>query len=307
MKNIIVVSGNTVLATLIVNNLEHSFNVIVFKEIESALDCIYNSVPALLIVGTDLHDAATIDCLSAMKGDPVFSQVPVLAVFQLNDVLPERDSLFIDDYIRITDLEREITSRVELCITRSERIVEINPLTRLPGNISINKQIQSRIDAGETFSLAYLDIDQFKPFNDKYGFSRGDEAIKVAGRLILNIVKNKQPENSFVGHIGGDDFIYIMHTGLIENATEDIIDSFNSIIQTFYNPEDRAKGFIESVDRHGAPKIFPFMTISIGIANNKAGYFSHYGEMTEIASKMKTHAKRSKGNCFKIDKRHRTV
>lgn len=303
MKNVIVVSKDNVLTAFINRILEKKYNVIAFKSIESALDYIYNSVPALLIVRIGLYDDNGMVLLSSMKEDPIFSQVPVLAVFESDDTLPEWGSFFVDDYIRTTELEREMATRAELCIVRSEKIVEINPLTRLPGNISINKQIQTRLDAGVAFGLAYLDIDQFKPFNDKYGFSRGDEAIRVVGRLLLNIVKNKQPKESFVGHIGGDDFIYIMDMGLIEKASEEIIDSFNSIIGTFYDPEDKHRGFIESVDRHGVSKTFPIMTLSIGIANSMAGRFSHYGEITEIASKMKAHAKHSKGNCYKIDKR----
>jgi diguanylate cyclase (GGDEF)-like protein len=305
MKTIVVVSGDTVLTTIIVKNLEHMYNVIVFSGITSALDYIYNSIPDLVIVKIDLNDTTVIDILNNMKEDPIFSQLPVMAIFPANAAIPGWNSFFIEDYIGMPDLEREMLPRVELCIARSERTVEINPLTRLPGNISINKQIQGRLDAGEAFAFAYLDIDQFKPFNDKYGFSRGDEALRVAGRLILNIVKNKQPQNSFVGHIGGDDFIYIMRADLIEEASAEIIDSFKRIIQTFYDPEDRNKGFIQSVDRQGNLKAFPFMTISIGIANNKLGHFSHYGEITEIASKMKAHAKRFKGSCFKTDKRHK--
>jgi len=305
MKNIIVVSKDTVLIAFISKIFDQRYNVVAFKGIESALDFIYNTIPALLIVRLDLGDNVTMGVLGAIKEDPIFSQVPVMAVFGSDDILPEWDMFFVDDYIRTKELEREMTKRVELCITRSEKIVEINPLTRLPGNISINKQIQARLDSGESFGLAYLDINQFKPFNDKYGFTRGDEAIKVVGRLLLNIVKNKQIKGSFVGHIGGDDFVYIMDMDLIEKTSEEIIDSFNSVIGTFYDPGDKSKGFIESVDRHGALKTFPIMTLSIGIANSRAGHFSHYGEITEIASKMKSYAKHSKGNCFKVDRRRR--
>ena len=275
MKNVIVVSKDTVLIAFISKIFEQRHNVIAFKGIESALDFIYNTIPALLIVRLDLGDNVTMGVLGAIKEDPIFSQVPVMAVFGSDDILPEWDMFFVDDYIRTKELEREMAKRVELCITRSEKIVEINPLTRLPGNISINKQIQARLDSGESFGLAYLDINQFKPFNDKYGFTRGD------------------------------DFVYIMDMDLIEKTSEEIIDSFNSVIGTFYDPGDKSKGFIESVDRHGALKTFPIMTLSIGIANSRAGHFSHYGEITEIASKMKSYAKHSKGNCFKVDRRRR--
>jgi diguanylate cyclase (GGDEF)-like protein len=303
MKTIVIVSDDSVLINIILKSLNTSYNVIVFNGVTSALDCIYNSIPDLVVVEIALNDTTTIDILNSLKGDPMFSQLPLLAILPENTEIPEWNSFFVEDYIKISDIEKEILPRVELCIARSERVVEINPLTRLPGNISINKQIQDRLDANEIFALAYLDIDHFKPFNDKYGFSRGDEVIKIAGRLILNIVKNKQAQYSFIGHIGGDDFIYIMNIDVIEETSAEIIDVFNRIIQTFYDPEDRERGYIQSIDRQGSTKIFSFMTVSIGIASNKYYNFVHYGEITEVASKMKALAKRSKGGNFKIDRR----
>ncbi len=303
-KTVVVVSGDTVLANIVTNSLESSYNVIVFRGITSALDYIYNSIPDLMIVDIDLSNTVAIDVFSGLKGDPIFSQLPVLAILPEYGDTPEWNSFFVEDYVRVPDLAKEILPRVNLSIIRSERVVEINPLTRLPGNISINKQIQGRIDAGEIFALAYLDIDQFKPFNDKYGFTRGDEVIRVTGRLILNIVKNRQSKGSFVGHIGGDDFVYITDVDLIEETSTEIIDAFDRIIATFYDAEDREKGFIQSADRQGKTKIFPIMAVSIGITHNKFVQFSHYGEITEIASRMKTYAKNNKGSCFRVDKRY---
>jgi diguanylate cyclase (GGDEF)-like protein len=304
MKTIVLISRNTILTDIVTKGLNPTYNLITFRDIAPALDQIYVSIPDLVVVEIDLKDLTTIDIFTNLKADPIFSQMPVLAILPEDANIQDWHSLLVEDYIRIPDLEREISTRADLCVTRSERIVEINPLTRLPGNISINKQIQSRIDAGETFALAYLDIDQFKPFNDKYGFSRGDEVIKVTGRLILNIVKNKQPHYSFVGHIGGDDFIYIMDESLIEEASGEIIDAFDRIISTFYDGEDTVRGCIESKDRQGNVRMFPLMTISIGAATNKYARFSHYGEITEIASRMKTHSKLFKGSSFGMDKRH---
>jgi len=304
MKTIVLISKDSVLTNTIIKGIDPSYHLITFKDIASALNQIYQSIPDLVVVEIDLKDLAIIDIFTNLKADPLFSQLPVLAILSEETSIPDWSSFFVDDYIRISDLEREISPRADLCVIRSERIVEINPLTRLPGNISINKQIQGRIEAGETFALGYLDIDQFKPFNDKYGFSRGDEVIKVTGRLILNIVKNKQPRRSFVGHIGGDDFIYIMDENLLEETSAEIIHAFDRLISTFYDGEDRERGCIQSKDRQGNAKTFPLMTVSIGAATNKHARFSHYGQITEIASRMKTHSKRFGGSSFRMDKRH---
>jgi len=303
MKTIVVVSQDVVLINFLDNTLKELYKTILFSNIQSALDSIYNSLPDLLILDTNPNDPFTITVVNNLKEDPIFNQLPVMMILSDDVVIPGWESLFVEDYIRRTDLENELLTRIDLCIARSERVVEINPLTRLPGNISINRQIQSRLDRNENFALAYGDLDYFKPFNDKYGFSRGDEVIKITGRLILNIVKNRQPRNSFIGHIGGDDFIYLVEADNMEEISREIIDAFDRIIPTFYDPSDREAGFITSIDRQSVERTFDIMTISIGITDTKTRFFSHYGEITERASEMKKFAKQFKDSCFKTDKR----
>lgn len=303
MKKIIVVSRNIVTANLADRLLNRCYAVVVFSNIQPALDHIYNDIPALVIADTHEDDSNTINVLNTLKADPMFNSLPVLAVMSQRLASTQWDSLMIEDYIWNTDMERDLLLKVNLCILRSERVVETNPLTRLPGNISINRQIQDRVDRAEKFALAYADLDHFKPFNDKYGFSRGDEVIKITGRIILNMVKNKQPERSFIGHIGGDDFIYIMDAAQVEAATRDILDAFEQIIPTFYDPEDRQLACIQSCDRQGNVRTYPIMSISIGITDTSARYFIHYGEITEAASEMKKYAKQFSGSCFRSDRR----
>jgi diguanylate cyclase (GGDEF)-like protein len=304
-KTVLVVTKDVVLLNIIGGLLKDAYRVIDFTNIQSSLDYIYNSTPDLLIIDID-GDSAAVRILNEMKNDPIFGQLPVLAIFGDNFVIPDWKHLFVDDYLRRSCIEIDLFTKVGLCIHRAKRMVEINPLTRLPGNIAIMKQIQKRLDIREIFAIAYADLDYFKPFNDKYGFSRGDEVLKMLGRLILNIVKNKQQHGSFIGHIGGDDFIFIMAIEHIEETAVEIIDNFRKIIPTFYDAEDRTKGYIESVDREGVKKKFPIMEISIGIAHNKGRGFSHYGEIAEVASEMKKYAKCEGGGCFKTDRRCET-
>lgn len=304
-KTLVVISRDMALKSMIEGSLKGIYNVVVFSNLQSAIDFIYNAIPNLVIIDLTIYDNQTVGILNTLKGDPIFSQLPVIAILSDNHEDFQWGSIMIEDYIRRSDFERDIHTRVNLSIFRSERIVEINPLTRLPGNISINRQIQERLDRSQTFALAYADLDNFKPFNDHYGFSRGDEMIRVTGRLILNIVKNRQPQEGFVGHIGGDDFIYVANLDLVEETTNEIIDAFDQIVPTFYDMEDRERGYIKSVDRQGNTKIYPIVTISIGITHNKLKSYSHYGEITEVASEMKMFAKTFKESCFKIDQRNR--
>lgn len=304
-KTLVVISQDMVLKSTTEGSLKNIYNVVVFSNLQSAIDFIYNTIPNLVVIDLTIYDNQTIGVLNTLKGDPIFNQLPVIAILSDNHEDFEWGSIMIEDYIRRSDFERDISARVNLSIFRSERIVEINPLTRLPGNISINRQIQERLDRSQTFALAYADLDNFKPFNDHYGFSRGDEMIRVTGRLILNIVKNRQPQEGFVGHIGGDDFIYVTNLDLVEETTNEILEAFDQIVPTFYDMEDRERGYIQSVDRQGNTKIYPIVTISIGITHNKLKKYSHYGEITEVASEMKKFAKTFKESCFKTDQRNK--
>lgn len=305
MKKIVVVSQDPLLTNLADRLLSPHFLTIVLGGMVSAIDSIYNDIPSLVIADIASSDDATVESINNLKEDPMFNQLPILAVIGDRPPVTQWEGLLVEDYLRKGDLERDLLSRVFLAVSRSARIVEINPLTRLPGNISINRQIEDRLSRREAFAFAYADLDYFKPFNDRYGFSRGDEVIKITGRLILNIVKSKQPQGSFIGHIGGDDFVFIMETGLIEGACRDIIHAFDQIIPTVYDPDDREKGGVESVSRQGIARFFPFIGISIGVTDTAVRSFSHFGELTGAASEMKGFAKKIKGSSYSIDRRGR--
>lgn len=302
MKTVVIISRDIVLTNLIDRALKNIYRILIFSNIQSALDFIYSSMPNLIVIELNEGDKDAIQHINNLKEEPVFRQMPILIIAG-QGFATKWQHLLVEDYIRKPELEKEIVLRSELCILRSERVVEINPLTRLPGNISINRQIQERIDHGEIFSFGYADLDYFKPFNDKYGFSRGDEIIRITGHIIFNIVRNKQPKGSFVGHVGGDDFVFITDIHCAELAAAEIIDAFDRIVPTLYDPADRELGTIQSYDRQGILRNFPVMTISIGITAMRGRSFSHYGEITEAASEMKKYAKQFKESCFKSDRR----
>jgi diguanylate cyclase (GGDEF)-like protein len=304
LKSVVLITKDLVLRTRLERLLADSFRLVLFSSVQSSLDCVYSSIPDLLVVESIyVSDSLTRGILSELKHDPIFGQIPILVITEDHVVSPDWHGFIADDYVRKASLEAEAKARVELCLERSARYVEINPLTRLPGNIAILKQMQGRLDSGEIFAVAWADLDDFKPFNDKYGFARGDEVLKMVGRLILNTVKEEQPNNSFLGHIGGDDFVFIVKYEAAEVVSEKVVRNFNEIISIFYDEGDRAKGYIESTDRSGETLCFPIMSISIGVAHNKFIPFSVAVEITEIASEMKRFSKLTRGSCYKIDRR----
>jgi diguanylate cyclase (GGDEF)-like protein len=303
MKNIVIVCQDAILNNAIERSIKGSYGVAIFNNMPSALDHIYNSIPDLIVISVINDDPAAINIINEIKTDPMFHQLPVLAILPNQFNIAQTDALMVEDYIWRADFERDFLARINLSIYRSEKNVEINPLTRLPGNISINRAIQERLEKNIDFSFGYADLDYFKPFNDRYGFSRGDEVIKITGRLILGIVKALQPQGSFVGHVGGDDFVFIIDIDLVEEAATGIIKAFDSLIIGCYDSEDLTQGFIKSVDRKGKASQFPIMGISIGITETQSRNFSHYGEVTQPAAEMKKFAKQFPGSCFKSDRR----
>jgi diguanylate cyclase (GGDEF)-like protein len=303
VKSVVVISRDIILTSIIDKILHETCHPLFFRDFQSALDIIYNSQPDFLILDLEENNASDIRNLNDLKSDPIFGQIPVIALFSEDFDIPSWDHILADDYLRRSRVESELGKRVELGFFRSERIVEINPLTRLPGNITITKQIQNRIDRGEIFAVGYADIDFFKPFNDKYGFSRGDEVLKMVGRLILNIVKEQQPHGSFVGHVGGDDFVFIMEVDAVEETSRRITEYFGKLIVTFYDTVDRERGQIGSIDREGKERTFPIMTLSIGISHNKYRSFAHYSEISQIAAEMKHCSKSVSGSCVRMDRR----
>jgi PleD family two-component response regulator len=193
MEAVTIIGRDTGFCKLASRILKDRYRTAAFSNIQSALDYIYNDTPDLVVIEIDRGDEKTISFLNLLKEDPIFSSLPVLAVFDGDIDATEWENILFEDYLRKADVKNDILSRVAFGIMRLDRVVEINPLTRLPGNLSIARQIQRRLDKNEIFALAYADLDNFKPFNDRYGFGRGDELIRVTGRIIFSIVKATQP------------------------------------------------------------------------------------------------------------------
>ncbi|MCS7215540.1 MAG: GGDEF domain-containing protein [Thermodesulfovibrio sp.] len=302
-KAIVIVKNSEIKKLIKKKFFSSSYEIYYFEEIKDALQIIYDEIPELVIIETINNSKLETSLINELKSDPIFVSMNVIAIVSSDFYTENWQNFLVDDYIRVSDLSRDLLMRSNLCFERIERVIATNPLTKLPGNLVIQKEIQRRLNKGEVFALAYADLDNFKPFNDKYGFSRGDEVIKMLGRLILNMVRSEEHSGSFVGHIGGDDFVFIMSPEKIEETTQKIINIFENLIKNFYDEEDIKKGYIESIDREGKIHHFPIMSVSVGITSNRYRIFHHFSEMAEVASTMKSVAKKQKDKRYAIDRR----
>ncbi|MDL2209561.1 diguanylate cyclase [Desulfovibrio sp. OttesenSCG-928-O18] len=261
--------------------------------------------PDILLCSMTLPDMSGLAVARMLKEENVYSQVPVLLCLSTEEAEADIDwsNVVADDFLVFPGPLPVLQARLELARNRAARTLDANPLTRLPGNTSIIKKTQSLIDQNQNFALGYCDLDYFKSYNDKYGFSRGDEVLMMTSRIILNSVHNLSLPFSFVGHVGGDDYVFIVPVDAAETVCKMIIAAFDGIIPQFYDDDDREKGCIISTDRKNVICSFPLMAISIAVVFNRNGSLKHYGEASSLAMNLKKVAKKSTESSYALDRR----
>lgn len=201
-----------------------------------------------------------------------------------------------DDYIIKPFNQREMLSRVVNTLRRIDRNRGASPLTGLPGNLEIQREISSRIEKDEQFAAVYLDLDNFKAYNDVYGFARGDIAIKMTADTMTDQIGNYGSESDFVGHIGGDDFFLITQPANVDAVCQAIISQFDQRIRSIYNQDDLDRGHIQTFSRNGERLDYPIMTISLAIITNEKRKIENHVQVTEIAAELKKKAKALPGS-----------
>ena len=275
------------------------------SDADAALPTIYDEPPDMLIVDHDVPPCGGPALAAELKRDNLFAHIPILMTASPSAFGPQSNwaDCPIDDFLPTPLDEQALITRVELCFARCGRELDANPLTRLPGNNSIIREIERRLATNDPFAVAYVDLDNFKSYNDRYGFSRGDEALRLAARLIVNAVRASPASGSFVGHVGGDDFVFVTHVNDVDRACQAIIQSFDLVIRSLYDEEDRVRGYIESINRKGRRERFPIMTLSIAVASNADGRLTHYGQVSSIIAEIKTFLKKTPKSNYLVERR----
>lgn len=279
-----------------------------FSRAKAALEQLFANPPDLLLADQRLPDMTGAQLANLVKAENVYRQLPVVLCLDHEDMEYPWDwnEVEVDDFLFRPFVAAEARDRINLTLLRALRALDANPLSKLPGNTSILQRIQDLVDRREPFALGYVDLDHFKSFNDKYGFSRGDEVLMMTSRLIVNTVRDvirDRRELSFVGHVGGDDFVFIVAEARAEEVCRRIIAAFDAIVRGFYDQSDRKAGGIRSTDRQGKVCDFPFMAVSIAVVLNRDGKLRHAGEAATIAAALKKKAKENPGSSYVIDQR----
>ena len=280
------------------------FTVIQAEDGQEAIEKTYKENPDLLILDYEMPKKTGFEVVKEVRSRTGYLHTPIIIFTAVTDKSTKLEGLGldIDDYLTKPADEDEIVARVKLLLKRSQQKMDSNPLTRLPGNPSIQARVEREIASGNPFAVLYCDLNNFKSFNDKYGFEAGDHILKTTADII--VAAARQDPNSFVGHIGGDDFIVVCTFDKAEAIATEITHRIDEIAPSFYNDEDQKQGYMLSTNRKGEEEKFPFLGIGIGIVHNTKRPLTSFAMVSNIGSELKCLAKQhEKGSYYALDRR----
>ena len=294
----------------LVNELKEMFKEqenLKFKRItEDEIQLVFRNLPQLIIINDDNTKIDTIELCAKIRKNEENNIIPIIVLSsnENREFKIELAKNYVEYYIAKSMGQEYLYYRIRnmfrlLVVNRT-----ISPLTGLPGNTQIQTELKRRMLRGERFVVLYLDLDNFKAYNDVYGFLKGDEIIKFTARTILKNVSNNAKTDLFVGHIGGDDFVTILgdETGY-EKICQDIISEFDSGVKYFFTEEDYKRGYLKIQNRKGKMEHFPITSISIGVVVADPDRFTNVLEIGEVGAQVKHIAKKYKGSSYATDRR----
>lgn len=276
------------------------FTVIEAEDGQEAIDKTYKENPDLLILDYEMPHKTGFDVVREVRSRTGYLHTPIIIFTAVSDKSTKLEGLGldIDDYLTKPADEDEIVARVKLLLKRNKQKMDCNPLTRLPGNPSIQARVEQEISSGRPFAVLYCDLNNFKSFNDKYGFEAGDRVLKTESQIIVSAAM--QDPASFVGHIGGDDFIVVCSFDKADTIAQEITSKTDAVAPSFYNEEDRTNGYMISTNRKGETEKFNFLSIGIGIVHNTKKPLTSFAMVSNIGSELKCLAKKHENGSFYV-------
>lgn len=217
-----------------------------------------------------------------------FDDIPVI---RNEDELGELSGAFVEMAKKLKRLE--------------EMYLDASPLTRLPGGIAIENVLKKRLSDGRGIAFCLIDIDNFKAYNDHYGYAKGSDFIVAVASIIEKAAAERGGEDAFIGHVGGDDFVMILSVDRYAEACSLVIDRFDAAVRSFYAAEDIERGYITGQTRQGKTVDFPMATLSIAVVTNSERAFSSHIEVSAIAAELKEYAKSIPKSVYVVDHRRR--
>ena len=303
---VLIVDDDRSLRSVIAAHLElGGFNTVAANDGPTALGLLDEHSVDLVVLDVSMPVMDGYELTRRIRRHPTAAHVPIIMLTARTETIDKVEGFEAgaDDYIIKPFSPQEMLARVRANIRRMTTDASLQPLTRLPGNIAIETELRRRLENREAWSVLYIDLDNFKAFNDVYGFVHGDEAIQLLATTLVDAIKTKGTLDDFVGHIGGDDFVIVagpQHGMAIAN---EIVETFDRNVRALYHGEDLQRGYIETKDRRGRVQRYPVMTLSIAVVSNSSRTIGSYGQIGEIAAELKAFAKSQNGSTIVTDKR----
>lgn len=294
-------SSIVIFRELFKNDPEYKFTSVKTEEIDIAL----KNIPSLIVINEDAIDRDVVDLCRKIRKDEDNTITPVIIVSSKGErehrlrILQESIEYFIKKPVDEQYLYYTVKNLNRLLSTNRR----ISPLTGLPGNVQIHAELKKRISRKESFCVLYLDLDNFKAYNDVYGFLKGDQIIEFTAQTIIACIHESGLEDTFIGHIGGDDFIAIIPGNSCEKTCQNIIAYFDQNVGKYFTDKDLEKGYIEVANRKGIIEQFPLTSLSIGVVVSDVDRFSNILEIGEIGAQVKHAAKSVMGSSYAVDRR----
>jgi len=305
-ESILVVDDELHIRTILKYMLEQEgFRVRLAADGEDALKKLAEETPDLMLLDVMMPELDGFSLLARIRDNHLSYNLPVIMLTAKGDIPDKVKGLQegANDYLIKPFIPDELMLRVRnmLQLSRSQR--DANPLTGLPGNRAIERNLQRRLDEGRPFGFLYVDLDNFKSFNDHYGYSRGDKLLTMLADILRRTVESHGLEETFLGHIGGDDFVVIAPGNVAPVLADELVGTFDEQVRMLYEPEDWSRGYLETKDRTGNVNRVPMVSLTVAMVLDETGAYGHIGKLNDVAAELKRYGKSQPGSIVVNERR----
>ena len=306
-KTVLVVDDDPNVGLLISAVLKKfNYSVVTLYSGEEVLRFLDGDKPDLILMDLRMPGLDGYALCKRIRDNPDTHDLPIIILSGVSEVDAKVNTIELgaDDFITKPFDVRELRARINRILKRKSNDVSLNPLTHLPGSPAIEEDVLKRMASGTPFAFAYIDADNFKAYNDVYGYAKGDTVIKHIASVLSDAAKAHAARDYFLGHVGGDDFVLVTKPEFLDAVGGEIVSKFDKTIASFYTEKDRQRGHIVTMDRKNKTRNFPIISLTIAVIIPKA--LRHYGKLVETAAELKHYAKElpgRKGSIYVKDRR----